>query len=69
MAVGFQSAGYPIVSQTVTVRALIQRPGHVPTAFDEQTLVADMQERANINRFTLFTRFELPEVMVRFIDA
>ena len=48
-AVGFHSAGYPIVDQTVTVNALIQRPGHVPTAFDEQTLVAEMQERANID--------------------
>jgi putative aldouronate transport system substrate-binding protein len=48
-AVGFHNAGYPIVDQTVTVNALIQRPGHVPTAFDEQTLIAEMQERANID--------------------
>ena len=33
----------------MTVNALIQRPGHVPTAFDEQTLIAEMQERANID--------------------
>ena len=48
-AVGFHSAGYPIVDRTVTVNALIQRPSHVPTAFDEQTLVAEMQARANID--------------------
>ena len=48
-AVGIHSVGYPIVDRTVTVNALIQRPGHVPTAFDEQTLVAEMQERANID--------------------
>ena len=48
-AVGFHDAGYPIVEQTVKLNALIQRPGHVPTAFDEQTLLVEMQERTNVD--------------------
>jgi putative aldouronate transport system substrate-binding protein len=60
-AVGFNEGGYPIVDETVTVHALIQRPGHVTSAFDEQTLLIEMQERTNVD--IVFE--EVPQAQVR----
>ena len=60
-AVGFNAGGYPIVDQQVTVNALIQRPGHIPTPFDEQTLLVEMQERTNVD--IVFE--EVPQAQVR----
>ena len=48
-AVGFHNAGYPIVDTPITVQAMIRGAAHVNYEFDDMTLIADLQERSNID--------------------
>ena len=48
-AVGFNNAGLPIVDTPITVQAMIRGAAHVHYEFDDMTLIADLQERSNID--------------------
>ena len=76
-AVGFNNAGYPIVDTPVTVQAMVLGAAHVHYEFDAMTLIAELQERSNIDlvfetvpsaqvsekRNLIFASREYPDVM------